>query len=199
VKVRSSRLSVKISDVLEPRDISDLVQAAAKGDQRAWDEIVRRHAGLVWSVGRSFGLGQADIADVAQTAWLRLVESLGKLREPQYLARWLVTTTRRECMRMLNRQGREVPRDVVAELEETPDTNQPPVDHPLLSRESDALVRAAFEALPVRCQQLLRLLIAEPPVPYQEIAEKLKVSLGYIGPTRGRCLDMLRRLLRMES
>src|SRR5204863_155915 len=45
--------------------------------------------------------------DVSQTVWLRLVENLANLREPEALPGWLATTTQRECIRQL-RQGRRV-------------------------------------------------------------------------------------------
>jgi DNA-directed RNA polymerase specialized sigma24 family protein len=37
------------------------------------------------------------------------------------------------------------------------------------------------------------LLTADPPVSYAQISAKLGISVGSIGPTRSRCLDMLRR------
>ena len=51
----------------------------------------------------------------------------------------------------------------------------------------------AFTRLPSGCQQLLALLIADPPVPYAEVGDRLGISVGSIGPNRGRCLDRLRR------
>jgi hypothetical protein len=47
--------------------------------------------------------------------------------------------------------------------------------------------------MPPACQELLGLLIADPPVPYAEISAKLGISIGSIGPNRRRCLDRLSR------
>jgi RNA polymerase sigma factor (sigma-70 family) len=181
--------------VPDPRDTGDLVRAAAAGDEAAWDALVRRYAGLVWSVGQRLGLRASDIADVAQTVWLILVQNLGKLREPEYLARWLATTARREGLRVLNRQAREVPSDTAAALDDMIDLDQLPVEHDLLARERDVKLRAAFESLPEHCRQLLRLLLTDPPMSYRRIATHLGTTVGYIGPTRGRCLQMLRQSL----
>jgi DNA-directed RNA polymerase specialized sigma24 family protein len=60
--------------------ISELVGAAAKGDQRAWQELVERFSGLVWSVARAYGLSDTDAADVVQTVWLRLAGAHGGAR-----------------------------------------------------------------------------------------------------------------------
>ena len=59
--------------------------------------------------------------------------------------------------------------------------------------ERRAAVREAFTALPPDAQQLISLLIADPPVPYAEISARLGIPVGSIGPYRGRCLRKLRR------
>src|SRR5688572_28663305 len=89
--------------------VADVVQAAADGSQSAWDELVDRYAGLVWSVCRAHRLSQADAADVSQTVWLRLVEHLHRLRDPERVVSWLATTARHECYRVLRVSGRQVP------------------------------------------------------------------------------------------
>jgi len=64
---------------------ADLLEAVAAGDQGAWEAIVERFSGLVWATARAHRLSQADAADVAQTTWLRLVEHLDAIREPEAL------------------------------------------------------------------------------------------------------------------
>src|SRR5829696_7583832 len=86
---------------------ASLLARAAQGDQRAWDELVAEHSRLLWAVARSFRLDAADANDVVQTTWLRLVEHLDRIEDPTRLVGWLVTTARREAMRVLRRAGRE--------------------------------------------------------------------------------------------
>src|SRR5450432_3642412 len=64
---------------------AELLAAAGNGDSAAWNELVERYSRLVWAVARGFSLSTADAADVSQTTWLRLVEHLGALREPEHL------------------------------------------------------------------------------------------------------------------
>jgi DNA-directed RNA polymerase specialized sigma24 family protein len=52
-----------------------------------------------------------------------------------------------------------------------------------------------FSTLPARSQLLLRLLFADPPLSYQEIAAATGMAVGSIGPTRGRLLQQLRDAL----
>jgi RNA polymerase sigma factor (sigma-70 family) len=191
---------------LADRSISDLVQEATAGDQQAWREIVERHAGLVWSVVRSHRLAEPDAGDVFQTTWLRLVESLGRLKRPEQLSAWLVTTARRECLRYIKHRDRERPDldavDTTADADHaatvllgvSENTIAAP-DAALLRRERDTEVLHAYRRLPERCQALLRLYIAEPPLSYAEIADILGVPVGSVGPNRGRCLAHLRKLL----
>ena len=63
-----------------PDEIAALVRASSAGDAGAWEALVVRFSGLVWSVIRGYRLGQADAADAFQTTWLRLAEHIGRLQ-----------------------------------------------------------------------------------------------------------------------
>ncbi|MGI8684384.1 MAG: RNA polymerase sigma factor [Acidimicrobiales bacterium] len=179
---------------MSPADDAALVRAAADGDQAAWDALVKRFSGLVWSIARSHRLGAADAADVSQTAWLRLVENLGRIRDPDRVGAWLASTSRNECLRVIRRSGRQVPTDLDADTDlEADEALAPPVDAGLLAGERDAHLWRAFSTISERCQVLLRLLITDPPPSYEEIGEILDMAVGSIGPTRARCLAHLRR------
>jgi RNA polymerase sigma factor (sigma-70 family) len=174
-----------------------LVSAAADGDELAWAELVRRYTPLVLSVIRAHRLNRTDAADVNQTVWLRLVEHLGRVREPAALASWLATTTRRECYRLLRLGRRTQPFDPYDDAVEgsigvflLADATSP--DENLLRAERQQALRDGFGQLPPRCRELLSLLVADPPTSYREIAERLGMPIGSIGPSQARCLRKLR-------
>ena len=73
-----------------------LVDAAAKGDRAAWDRLVERFSGLVWSVTRSLGLSGDDATEVSEATWLRLLEQIDRI-DPDRLGPWLADTARREA------------------------------------------------------------------------------------------------------
>jgi RNA polymerase sigma factor (sigma-70 family) len=175
--------------------LADLVRDATAGDQTAWDELVRRFSGLVWHVARGHRLDAADAADVSQTVWLRLVEHLGQLREPQALAGWLATTTRHESLRVLRRSGRELPDDGAGFTLAQRPSDEPAPDARLLREETHVVVWKALATLTPRCQVLLRALASTAESSYAEISEALEIPVGSIGPTRSRCLTQLRRAL----
>jgi RNA polymerase sigma factor (sigma-70 family) len=173
--------------------VTDLVTRARHGDQQAWDALVERFAPLVWSICRRHQLSRADTDDVGQTVWLRLVTHLDQLREPAALPGWLATTTARECgkARRAARPARTAWCDLDAGT--IPDSGADPADCGLLAAERDAALRQAFACLPPGGQQLLALLIEDPPLPYAQISARLGIPAGSIGPTRRRCLQKLRR------
>src|SRR5258708_39234404 len=92
-------------------EVGRLVRESAEGNEAAWDQLVRRSSSLVMAVTRSFQLTAEDAQDVSQTVWLRLVENLANLREPEALPGWLATTTQRECMRHVRGERRVLPVD----------------------------------------------------------------------------------------
>lgn len=172
--------------------VTDLVARAIGGDKQAWDALVGRYAPLIWSICRRYRLGRADTEDVGQTVWLRLVDQLDRLRDPEALPGWLVTTTRRECLQVLGTARRTDTLGLVLAAEDAPDQQAATAEQELLAAERRAALREAFAGLPPHCQRLLALLIQDPPVSYAEISTRLGISIGSIGPMRSRCLDKLR-------
>ncbi len=178
----------------QEQSVSALLHQAAQGEAAAWDELVRRFERLVWSIARSYRLSAADAGDAVQTTWLRLVEHLGTIKEPERLGAWLATTTRREALRIVARRRRERA-DVADEHLVRLPADGPAVEDALLARERDVLVARALRDLDPRCQRLLRVLAASPPPRYEVVAEAFGMPIGSIGPTRGRCLSRLERSL----
>jgi len=169
-----------------------LVVRAAGSDQSAWNELVERYAPLVWSICTRFQLSNQDSEDVGQTVWLLLVEHLGELREPAALPGWLAKTTARECLRVVTAAHRS--ERLGTRLDDADQfAASAVVDEEVLLAERNAGLRAAFAELPPRCQQLLAMLLADPPPSYAEISAALDIPVGSIGPQRGRCLGRLRR------
>ena len=176
-------------------DVAGLVKAAAHGDPHAWDRLVDRFASTVWAVARSHRLNAADAADVSQTTWMRLVENLDRIEQPERIGAWLVTTARRESLRVICMAGRQVPHGGDFDLLPDPAPSQSPDDCFVADdRERERRVAALLEQLPTRSQLLLRLLSADSPLSYRDISAALSMPIGSIGPTRARALEQLRRL-----
>ncbi|HEV2634785.1 MAG TPA: sigma-70 family RNA polymerase sigma factor [Actinocrinis sp.] len=175
---------------------AQLVAEAICGDTAAWDALVQRYSRLVWAVARSFRLSTADAADVSQTTWLRLVEKLDTIKDPDHLAGWLATTAKREALRTLRLAGREAPAfDEGAQLPGPEEwLAQDPETLALLDDEYRRLWRA-YAGLSESCRTLLWLVTVVPLGSYAEVSAALGMPVGSIGPTRNRCLDRLRSQL----
>jgi RNA polymerase sigma factor (sigma-70 family) len=171
--------------------VATVVMRARNGDQLAWDALVERYAPLIWSLCRRYRLDGADAGDVGQNVWLQLVNQLGNIRDPAALPGWLATTTRRECQRARNRAQAPHAALQALDADNIPDDQASTLEQ-VLAAERHAALREAFAHLPPRCQQLIALLIKDPPVPYAEISARLGIPVGSIGPNRRRCLDKLR-------
>src|SRR5262249_17748671 len=164
----------------------------------AWNELVRRYSPLVMAVTRTYQLTADDAKDVSQTIWLRLVENLANLREPDALPGWLATAPPRECLPHLRQGWRGMPVDPhpdgALRLGETaaPATGMP-------RAELHQALRDGLAELPARDQALLKLRVADPPKSYEEIGQLLGMPIGSIGPTLRRSLDRLRETSAMRA
>lgn len=176
------------------RSPAELVRAAQDGDDTAWTGLVARYSGLLWSIGRAHGLDDADTGDLVQTVWLRLIERIDTLREPAAVGGWLAVTARHESLRLARlRAARPLIGVPQAAVPDAPDAPNAP-EQVYLARERLRDVSSAIASLPVRCQTILRLL-AFASMSYAELADALGIPIGSIGPTRGRCLNELRKRL----
>ena len=174
--------------------VTDLVARARDGDKQAWDALVERYAPLIWSICRRYRLGGADADRVGQNVWLYLVDQLAAIQDAAALAGWLATATRRECGRVLGAaRGTQAAPGYAVYAGTVPDEPARTVDQDVLAEEHRAALREAFQHLPACCQQLIALLIEDPPVPYAQISARLGLPAGSIEPNRARCLDKLRR------
>ena len=181
-------------EAIEALDAGQLVRRAAEGDRRAWERLVDKYARLIWAITRDFKLGESDAADVAQATWLRLLEHIDRIEYPDRVGSWIAATARNECLRSLAARKRVVLAHDEVTLDSVPSSDAA-VDEGLLAAERAEVVRDAVSRLPHRWQQLMELLMADPPVSYAEISDRLDLPVGSIGPTRRRCLARLQVLL----
>jgi RNA polymerase sigma factor (sigma-70 family) len=173
--------------------ITDLVTRAAQGEKHAWDALVERFIPLIWSICRRYRLGDADAENVGQNVWLQLMDQLDKIRDPAALPGWLASVTRRECLRVLGATRRPSAAGYVIGVEIIPNEQSGTAEQELLAAERHAALREAFADLPPSGQQLIALLLEDPPMPYAEISARLGIPVASIGSARRRCLNELGR------
>jgi RNA polymerase sigma factor (sigma-70 family) len=146
-------------------------------------------------------LTPAEINDVFQTVWLSLLRNLDSIRQPDRIAAWLVTTTRRECWE--RRRGGNYEKFITSELDSliaTRESEDPAPDELVSIHERHHVLRAAIDQLDERCRRLLYFLYYDADIPsYSDVAEKMNMPIGSIGPLRARCLRKLRKIMEDQS
>lgn len=165
-------------------------RAYRDGDVRAMDELVELLTPVLWHTARAQGTSDVLAQDAVQTAWLRLVESSERIKDPQAVMGWLIVTVRRESWRVQKSQGREG-----SEIDEDLPDQLPDPSTVTLRREGHRVLWTHFLQLPPKCQALLRVVAFADRPDYAAVSESLKMPVGSIGPTRGRCLAKLRTAL----
>jgi RNA polymerase sigma factor (sigma-70 family) len=185
--------------------LPELVAGALAGHQAAWNSLVERLERVVWKSVNMMTYDNDVRDDAFAATWLRLAERLGTVREPEKLPGWLATTACNEVRQILRQRGRT---NVslsdswaggsadVGELLDSLTGDEGEHASGLVLDESRREVRAAFARLDDSCREILTVLVlADPPLPYDEASEQLGRPVGALGPSRRRCLDKMKSLL----
>lgn len=141
---------------LQSASIPDLVEEAKGANPEAWTELVSRFGMMIAATGRRYRLTPADVAELQQTTWLRLVENIHRVEQPERLGGWLATTARRESLHLLRRSSRYCS-GADQMLANMPDTQLPEPDARPIAGEREIVLRSAWEKLQPRCQEILSL------------------------------------------
>jgi RNA polymerase sigma factor (sigma-70 family) len=173
----------------------DLILGCRNGDVGAWQRLLDRYERLVFSVPRRYGLSREDAADITQLTFTILLQSLDTLSEDSTLGAWLTTVARRHTWRRLDRKRREE-----AGWYESSSQNI----LMLVNTDTEDIKRweltewldHGLSLLGKPCRDLLSALYLDPKQPtYAEVAARLGMAVGSVGPTRIRCLKRLRQVL----
>jgi RNA polymerase sigma factor (sigma-70 family) len=175
-------------------DIPDLVSRATRGEEVAWRELVELYRQPLERVARRHRLSDFDVADVVQVTWLRCVEHISQLREPECLLAWLITTCRRESLRRVRDLHLCIPQDasdVLSTIAAVRDPQGDPYDH--VQRDDDtARLYEVVSELPDRQRLVVLGLMQHGEHGYAHASRRLGVPIGSLGPTRNRALRRLR-------
>jgi len=134
----------------------------------------------------------ADAADCFQQTWVTLYRKRNSIHNPSRLSAWLVTTAKREVLRVKRRQARTERIDLLEKqisLESLPDEE-------LEQIERQAHLEVALKQLGLRCREIVEIFFFAPEEQtYDQIAKSLKISANSLGPIRRRCLQRLKDIL----
>jgi RNA polymerase sigma factor (sigma-70 family) len=176
----------------------DLIRRCQQGSAGAWQQLLNKYERLVYSIPLRYGLSRDDAADIAQNTFTILIESLDTLSEDSRLGAWLATVARRHTWRLLERNRREIPSesldgtDLVARAVLFGKSDADSIEHWELTE----LLETGLSKISEPCRKLLLALYFQPELSsYAEVAARLDMPIGSIGPTRARCLQKLLKIL----
>jgi RNA polymerase sigma-70 factor (ECF subfamily) len=184
-----------------PDDIETLIQRCLRGDQAAWERIVRLHWRKVFNVAYKF-VGKHDEAeDLAQDIFLKIFKSLDTFDRRANFQTWLISVSRNLCIdhyRSVRKERETIDRDVDANQLSPAAADASPIAA-LEQRDRVSLLREALAALPdtLRTAVVMRD-IQE--LSYQDIAERLKLPEGTVKSriNRGRT-ELARQVRRIRA
>jgi RNA polymerase sigma factor (sigma-70 family) len=193
-------MTVREASLVDAEPVS-LVLAARDGSRSAWAELVDRFTPLLWAVARRHRLSTEDAADAVQMTWLRCVERLDQVRDPDSIAAWLVAICRRESLGVLRRHA-PAHSALIAEIAAIADPTAIDAADTLIEDEERTILREAISRLPERQRRVIRALLElyeGADGGYREIAQQLDVPVGSLGPTRQRALHRMRADPRLRA
>ena len=185
----------------QPAAMDELIERCLRGDQLAWESIVRQHWRKVFNVAYKF-VGKHDAAeDLTQDIFLKVFKSLETFDRRANFQTWLISVSRNLCIDHYRsvRKERETIDRAVDPGQLTPASSDAGPHAALEQRDRVVLLREAMQSLPdaLRTAVLLRD-IQE--LTYQEIADRLDLPEGTVKSriNRGRT-ELARQIRRLRE
>ena len=179
---------------VSPGSDADLpVDAARRGDPRAWDVLLHRFQAPLFAYIEDLVRHHATSLDIVQETMIRASRHLASLRDDARFGSWLFAIAHQQVIRHWRRQGRspfteEPPPEASEDGTVTPDLQT-------IRAEEVSEVLAAIDGLPAPQRSVVLLHFLED-FPLAEIAEITGVSVGTVKSRLHYGKLALRRVLR---
>jgi RNA polymerase sigma-70 factor, ECF subfamily len=167
-------------DPVDPPRAADELE---RGEVAGFDDLVRQHQRMVFSMALHFLRDHAAAEEVAQDVFLRLHRHLGRIESSEGVVFWLRRVTSNRCIDYARQR-----RFRLLSFEHAPEpTVEPHARDPLLSRR----LRQLVASLPRRSRMVVILRYQEDLMP-EEIARVLDTPVASVKSQLHRALRMLR-------
>jgi RNA polymerase sigma-70 factor (ECF subfamily) len=177
--------------------IEALIQRCLKGDQLAWEAIVRQYRRKVFNVAYKF-VGRHDEAeDLTQDIFLKIFKSLDTFDRRANFQTWLISVSRNLCIdhyRSVRKERETIDRDIDASSLAPVSKSQGQMAM-MEQRDRVELLREALGALP-KTQRTAVLMRDIQEMSYHEIARKLRLPEGTVKSRINRGRNELARQIR---
>src|SRR5215510_13497735 len=164
--------------------LDDRIERSALGDQFAFEEIVRQHQGMVFSMACHFLRDRSLAEELCQEVFLNLHQNLHSIKSPDHLTFWLRKVTSHRC---IDQSRRQKVRPQVS-LEEVPEPAVGASENDLFLSE---MLRRVVDTLPEKARMVVILRYQEDLDP-NEISTVLDMPLNTVKSHLRRSLAVLR-------
>lgn len=183
----------------DDNSLTSLIEACRRGDSAAWQDLLERISPLIFSICRDSRLSQEESLDIFGQVCYLLFKNIDRVRSADRIFSYVATIARRQIYDRFYK-------DRHLEFVESPEVYQD-VDHAAAEPAADVaanrqrqILFQALSLLPTRDYDLLMALFFDQTEPtYEEIARQLDMPIASIGPTRGRALRKLQRILKRRG
>jgi RNA polymerase sigma-70 factor (ECF subfamily) len=184
-----------------PDSLETLIHRCLRGDQQAWELIVRQHWRKVFNVAYKF-VGKHDEAeDLTQDIFLKIFKSLDTFDRRANFQTWLISVSRNLCIdhyRSVRKERETIDRDIDANELAPASADKGPFAA-LEQRDRVMLLRRALSTLPKTLRTAVVLRDIQE-LSYQEIADRLRLPEGTVKSriNRGRT-ELARQIKKMRD
>jgi RNA polymerase sigma-70 factor (ECF subfamily) len=167
------------------------VERARRGDEDAYEELVRAHQGIAFRTAYVIAGNAGDAEEAAQEAFVKAYRGLGRFRPGSPFRPWLLRIVANEARNRRRSAGRRAALSLRAAGEETSGGAAPSPEGVVLAGEDRERLLAAVnglreeERLVIACRFFLEL-------SEEETAAALDVRLGTVKSRSSRALEHLR-------
>ena len=190
-----------VENTLDPD--SSLVSRCMRGEETAWEDLVRLHTRRVYGLCYRFTGSGSEAQDLTQEVFLRVFRTLKTFRSLEgSFATWLARVTRNLLIDHYRRTRQERVTDSIEEqlpmMEETGGAAAVRPDHAYAGREASEILQATLQKLSPDLREAVILRDLQE-MEYREIADVLQIPEGTVKSRINRGRAELTRLLRKQK
>src|ERR1700679_287201 len=190
-----------VENTLDPD--SSLVARCLRGDETAWEDLVRLHTRKVYGLCYRFTGSGSEAQDLTQEVFLRVFRTVKTFRQAEgSFGTWLARVTRNLLIDNYRRTRQERVTDSIEEqlpmIEETGGAASARPDHALAGREASEILQATLQKLSPDLREAVILRDLQE-MEYREIAEVLRIPEGTVKSRINRGRAALARHLRKQK
>lgn len=179
----------------------ELIDNAIKGDQSAYDKLMKKYYNLVHNLIFRMIYNKEDVEDLAQEAFIKAFNSLEKFDRQFAFSTWLYKIASNNCIDYLRKKKLNtisIDKEIDSEDDdlrfEIPDVEFKP-DRTIIEDERKALLEEAIASLPEKYRMVI-LMRHRDEKEYEEIAKELKLPLGTVKAHIFRGRELLNKYLK---